>query len=411
MRMRRYLVTFLTGVITLSTCAIAAPMASRILQYSHQRLYFANGSDDNVYPDARFVVTIGTDTVASGTIEFSGPGISYSYPIENMLDSSEEHSWQAVIEAADVDSLSPIVLGTTGYNPSGDTDIITETGSPVKVVTYASDLAMQLDLEAGSIDGCFSYDRFPVIKPGYEFASSPAPYYCTIVPGIADHAQRNGLLTTALYYRFNEDKYPLVFDGDGLIPIDRLCIALGDSPRHYRFDPDRGRALGRELAHSTRTISLYMSDHSLEKAALYFSDILSRDRIRTTLADDDGEADCRLIFAPVDVSEKGTSLNFLYQYLIADTSAGDPVNQTVRMVGKYLELVRTTHDSTQAARFLALAEQSMAEDIGVLPLFRPSVYFVARKEIKGYSFGPSGNFEVCRMVKIRFPSERTGDSR
>ncbi len=402
--MRRYLFALLIGFVYSSTCAFAAPKSSSILQYSHQRLYFALGSDENVYPDARFIVTSGDDTVVIGRIEFSGPGISYSFPLESALDTVDVHSWKAVIYAADVDSLSPIILGTTGYSPGNDTTVTADTGSPVTVVTYSSDLAMQLDLDAGNIDGCFSYSRITALRPGYQILSSPAPYYCALVPGIGDHAQRNSLLATALYYRFNEDKYSLAFDGDGLTPVDRLCIAFEDSPRHYRFDPDRGRTLGRELARSTRSISLFVSDHSLEKAALYFSDILSRDRIRTSLADTDGKADCRLVFVPIDVFDKGTSLRSLYDYLVADTSVDQPINQTVRIIGKYLELARTTHDSTQVTRFLAMAEQSLAEDIGVLPLFRPSVYFVARNDIKGYSFNPSGQFELSNLLKIRFPS-------
>ena len=350
------------------------------------------------------------DTVAVGTIEFSGPGISYSHPLPNLSDTGNMGSWQTLIDAAEVDSLSPIVLGTTGYIPNDSTVSSTTTGAPVSTVRYASPLAMQLDLESGKIDGCFSYNRYPTVKRGYDIVSSPAPYYCAIVPGVSEHAQRNSLLTTALYYRFNEDKYSVVFDGDGVTSLNRLCITSGDMPRHYDYDPGRGRTLGRELAHSTRTVSIAVSDHNLEKAALYFSDILSRDRIRTSLADENEKADCALVFVPIDLSDRGLSLRYLYDRLAADTTRGESVNQTIRIVGKYLELEQTTVDSVQTDRFLTLAEQSLAEDIGVFPLFRPGIYFIARKDLKGYSFDPSGRFDVSGLVKILLPSHPTGAS-
>lgn len=353
----------------------------------------------------------GSDTIARGMIEYSGPAICYSYPVDSMVDSSNTESWRAFIEAAEIDSLSPITLGTTCYFADRDTAITSESGAPIAMVFYASPLAMQLDLESGKLDGCLSYNRYPSVRRSYGAASSPAPYYCAIVPGISEHAQRNSLLTTSLYYRLNEDKYPVVFDGDGVTPVNRLCPASGDLPRHYSYEPGRGRALGRELARSTRNVSISVVDHNLEKAALYFSDILSRERIKASLSDSDGEADCRLIFVPADRSDRGGSLRYLYDVLAADTSAGESFNQTVRIIGKYLELAQSATDSTQIDRFLTMAEQSMAEDIGVFPLFRPRLYFFARDNLKGFSFGVNGELDIRHLVKIVLPSDTKGESR
>ena len=412
------LVSILVALLVGAVCE-AAEVQTTVLQYQLGRLYFPVGEEQQVYKGAPFVVYSDADSMTSGSIAFAGPAISYSFPLDRAYDSLQLSTLRVVIRTADVHANDTIRLGYTGPEPNcinraeRDTQEAGETADtlglprqPIEFVSYRSQLPMALDFESGKLDGFFSYSRYLSSEVAMT-ESSEAGYYAALVPDVSSHPEDNSFLTTSLYYRIDSSKYAVMFDGERVVPANCLYDGTQDCLRSYPFDPSRGRSLLQHMSDRGRTFGICARDESLHPAAVFLSDILSRDRLHTEIMADDNDCACHLIYVPLFDGHADSSLDFIYQFLAADTVPGNEINKTIAVVGKYIELGKTARNETVKERFFQLAQKSLLEDIGVFPLFRPVVYFVADDKLKGCRFGSEGAFDTAILLKIRPPTSMT----
>ncbi len=409
------LVSILVALVAGVVCE-AAGVQTTVLQYQLGRMYFPVGEEQQVYKGAPFVVYSDADSVLSGSIAFAGPGISYSFPLDEPHDSLQLSTLRVVIQSADVDASDTVRLGYTGPRPlcinraGGETaeawesaDIANLPQQPIEFVSYQSQLPMALDFESGKLDGFFSYSRYLSSEVAMA-ENSEAGYYAALIPDVSLHPEDNSFLTTSMYYRIDSSKYAVMFDGEKAVPANCLYNDIQSCLRAYPFDPVRGRSLLQHLSDRGQTIGICVHDESLRPAAVFLSDILSRDRLHTEIVTDDNDCTCHLIYVPLFDGRQDSSLDYIYRFLAADTVPGNEINKTIAVVGKYIELGETARNETVKERFFQLAQKSMIEDIGVFPLFRPVVYFVAGNRLKGCRFGPEGAFDTASLLKIRPPT-------
>jgi hypothetical protein len=413
--------------LTLSFCA-AGEITARILQFKMNRLYFPVGEEENIFRDSPFVICLFNDTIYQGRIEASFPGISYSYPVDSVFDTAAIDTCYGIIEAAEIDSLSPINIGILKSLPYGDfsnaSGILagitaadsqgigfSRYGTTLNTHLYNSWVEMQIDFESGLIDAVCSFDA--VISPGIiaETISAPAPFYVALIPNVSRTVNKNGLLTTSLYYRFNEDRLYALFNGRNAEPFRCLYLTDAPCPRAYEFDPDKGRNLLNYLKKRPRKVKIAYENSTLKRLAQYFADILSRDKINVKLTTSFSDADIYISYVPLHGEKIDTSLYYIMDILTTDTTEGNPMNSNVSITANYLELQRGSSDPETRTYYLNLAQRDLREYLGVFPLLRPTVYFAAGGNLKGYSFNRDGRLELKDLRKIRLPDVSSGDNR
>ena len=287
-----------------------------ILQYKFGRLYMPLGEESHIYRLAHLEVLHDSTVVAYGGIEHSYQGVSVSFPVNLPLPDYSPWGWQDFeaaldtlalseltvrIEIAAVDSASGVLIGTDVIGLQSlirpfDTSRIT-------LHEYNYRPAMVADLNSGVLDAAISFREITAPRDCQE-TQSPAPFVAALIPNVGRPCNQGGALTTSLYYRFDESRLPLVFDGADNRLWNRFHsyyrTSKDNSPeRRYPYDPERGRALFSSVAATSPTIELYYGSESLEHLAFFFADIIARDRCGIELTRNRRLADLYLDFLPV----------------------------------------------------------------------------------------------------------------
>ncbi|UCD16768.1 MAG: hypothetical protein JSV44_09960 [Candidatus Zixiibacteriota bacterium] len=395
-------------------------MKCSILQYKLDRMYFSLGSEANIFPDCRFVVFRDSIPVIDGAIEIAQPGISISYPLHRLIDTANLHIMHAVIDAATIDSTSEIIIGAAEFDQislaavfpvlKGEDSIrtvgsiyFTQHGNPLEWRRFESLFEMNLAYSGGALDGYFSYSAPQLPAGRANYISTQAPYFIALAPNVAREFNHNGLLTTSLYYRFDPEKSYIFFGGDRLEP--QYCLYLNDSTvnRTYAYNSEAGRRLMQSVRGCPRKLALYAADGKLEQTGAYFGDILSRDKMRTEFVSSRRDADIYFLFVPLNKKDTMCSLKFIYDFLVSDTAYGHQINKTVALIGNYLESAENAASARIYKYYLGKIDRALREDIGVFPLFRPTLYFVAGTDVQDYTFDSNGYMDLKQLSKIRLP--------
>jgi len=413
-----------TGIVILLAFLSVAPIraavdsvwiSGRALQFKLDRLYFDRGREAYIFRNCRFVIYRGIDTIYAGCIEASYPGVSYSYPTDGSLDSlplTDLHVW---LERAPVDTVSPLVIGHVGYLPlDPDRELIgTDTlghplsGNPVVIRTYESTFEMNLAFMSGNLDGALSYRRVGAVDEDARRVTRPAPFFVAMLPNPASELNRGGFLTTSLYYRLDPGRMPLYFDGDRVEPYNRLGAGGEMAERPFPYDPAAGRDLLQSLHVRSRNVQIRSELPQFDKLAGYFADILSRDRFFTSYGGDDTDPDVRLIAVPI-YDEILPSLHYIYDRLIADTTATQRASEVIVIIGGYLDLADAATDPIKRDHYVQLTEIAMRDDLGIFPLFRPTLFFTLRAGLIGEPFSRADYPDLSHITKVKLPQGQDG---
>ena len=390
----------------------AGRIESRILQYKFDCLYFGQGTEEYVFPGHTFMVYSGMDSIFSGLIAESHRGVSISGPVSGYFDSILIDSCRILIETAEIDLNSPVKFGclselrNTLILPrvtAGST--VAESGPPglpgVIVDLYDSPLEMSLDFEKGQIDGLLQYEAFDGGSKA-DVVSAPAPFFAALIPNVSRGFNQHGILTTSLFYRFDLEKLPVLFDGNRIQQFSCLYIRDSAQVRPYGCDPAKGRALLRQLEKRPKKVSIHVREASLRKLADYFADILSRDRIRTEITSDESRADLYLRYIPLRSDRPDSGLAEIAALMRRDLSPGLSVTESLSLIENNLTAARAGDDSN-FKYYCDLAARRMKEDIGVFGLFRPGITFNAGPALKGYYFNDQGFLDLTHLVKLQLP--------
>jgi len=104
------------GLIFLGLAILAAPLSAQdvetgIIQVKLDRIYFGAGAESGVQSGMAFSIDCGGKTL-SGTIEYSGPGVSYSQPIPLLDTLAIDAGCKARLITARADSSAMVAIGT-----------------------------------------------------------------------------------------------------------------------------------------------------------------------------------------------------------------------------------------------------------------------------------------------------------
>lgn len=389
----------------------AESVTTEVARCGLERLYFPVGSEALVYPGCRFVLLRGDSALLEGEIEYSAPGVAVSAEIAGVCDSIEVSGAVATIDTYSIDSTIVLRFGQS-IGPWFEL-LLSEAGdSPAKwtVEPYGwgerASERMVFDVERGVLDGCFSYSEIPSGSDrGHE--AMPATWMVVLTPNLDSKVNEQGMLTTALYYAFDPSKLPLMFDGDDMVAVNALSPMLDGGRRPFTVDIVRAQGLLAEALGNRKEITLAITDPSLRTTAMYFADILARERIVTTITTDRTTSDCYLSFAPVDIFNDGYTLSYLLARLTEADTVSPSVYESLSVARSHLDRARLMEADDRLAS-LALVNNRLVQELGVFPLFRPAVHMLCEPSVSGIDRDQTGRLDLSRGVELRPPTYLSG---
>ncbi|MEW6412734.1 MAG: hypothetical protein AB1483_09715 [Candidatus Zixiibacteriota bacterium] len=426
-RLKSIIVTVIAlAVVTASPVVSAAEFESKILQYKHGRIYFDAGEEQLIFPGSRFTLYRDDDSVYSGRIERAFFGISYSAPTFNFSDSSKIDKLRALIQTADIDSVSTIVLccrdltasemispviDSTGalVIRSGKDPLFAARGNSVRIEPV-DDYVLTSDLAGMTCDGVLSTEPLPEpFSAPDKVVVHDAPFFAALLPNLSKETNRDAYPSTSLYYRFDvRIMWPAVFGSKTPTPVHRLYAVSGVSPRSYDYDPDKGRQLLSKNHNRPKKITIGVLNSRLQKVAEFFADVLSRDKINVQINQNDTEADLLLTFVPIVWDDPAVSLWYILGLLSTHEPATKAQREALTIAASYVQNSRSAEDAATRFYFCRLADRSLQQDLGVFPLFRPSVYFSPGMNLMEAGFDESGYPNLETLTKLRLPALSEG---
>jgi hypothetical protein len=403
--MRTVIIAALFWLVAGSTPANDA-VTTTVLMSRDSRLYFPVGEEALVYAHAPFILFAEQDSILSGYIEHAWEGIAISRPLGAAVDSLDPTHLRAVIVPAAVDSQATINIGT-------DIEqllllIENDSLNRVAIIPYKDSREMQEDFFGGLLDGMISFrDLDP--KPA-EIATTtyPLPYLAALVPNVGRECNYQGQLTTSLYYRFDSSHLAISFDGDQIEMVHRFPLENGSDStragRPYAYSPERGRGLFEAMTNRPDSLSIYPGTPSLDGVAHFFADLIARDRCRVKFASSSARADLRVEFIPVSRSIPSMTVYALYYHLTLDSLPGMLASEQVRRIAAELRYVESPTLPAEYYRRLDIAGRIMTDDLGIFPLFRPTVFLHRHKQLQNVVVTEDSELDFSRAVLVRLPA-------
>ena len=370
------------------------------------RFYFPAGMESLIYKDCRFIIFDESDTVHTGYIEASYLGVSFSYPADSIDDSLEIHDYKVFIQSVTVDSLSSIKIGYTSINQITLGSSF-EIDDRINYYHYDNNFDMILDFESDMLDAFYSFSQYQTNLENTYTISFPAPYYIALVPNPSSQINSNGFLTTSLYYRYDPNLMPILFNGDDCKPISCLYNHENPCKRYYPYDPYRGQMLLKQYRSLPKTITIGITDQSWGNTAEYYADILSRDGVRTFIENKSEKCDFSFIPIPIVKNNPTISLRYIHNLLCEDTANGYDINETINIFGNYITAAESTEDTVIKKQYFHLAETNLWNEIGVFPLYQPTIFFTANKNIIENKTDSTGFIDHNRLYKIILPERNS----
>ena len=371
------------------------------------RLYFPVGEESHVYRYAPLTAFRGDSSIYRGYVEHAWQGVSVSLPTDGFFDSLPLDSLRFMIETASIDSFATVVVGTDIDDLALLAELPNNRRVELERFEYGHREVMFDGLHAGHLDGVITQDLTPNAEDIVTI-SHPLPYLAVIMPNVGREINFQGQLTTSLYYRFNKFRLLLCFDGDQVQMANRLTV-LGDSRtsdpagRLFGYNPERGRQLFEGLAFRPSQLNLQADHPALDRLAHFFADIISRDRCSVAMTDDRRSADVRLEFVPLSESIPSAAIYRLFYQLVTDSLPGRVANEHLRRIGAELRFVESPPHPEDYYRHLDIAGRIMMEDLGVLPLFRPTLFLHTTKHLQNVRFDADGRLDFSRALLVDLP--------
>jgi hypothetical protein len=393
-------------------CLIASEWRTPEFELRQDRLYFPAGEEALIFENSPFAVLRNGDTIYVGLIEHSWEGISASTPTHASLDTLSLAGLEAVISQADVDSLHTITVG------SEFSDLALRADAPrndlVRWTEYKEVGTMRDDFVAGLLDAIVTLSDFDLRPRDVHTLAAPCPFIAVIVPHVGRPFNYHGELATSLYYRFDDSRLALCFEGDGVSPVNRLTSPPADSPaqpRWYDSDPSRGKKLLERMSHRPSRVRLYSGHPALDGLTRYFADVLSRDRCAVEVTADRHLADLSLEFIPYDKNSPRLAMDTLLSLMVCDSLSGTPPAEYLRRIRLELSELESSLYPEDSSRHLETVSRIMAEDLGLFPLFRPTLYVHAQKRLRNVTLTPDGRVDCHSAITVRLPQPPSGVAR
>jgi len=276
--------------------------------------------------------------------------------------------------------------------------------SRMAVIQFEQQYRMKFAYESGQIDGFIGFGFEADLAGMYE-AKALYPEVAVMVAGIGGELFSQAIFPTSLYYCFNPDLAHIYFQYGDVAPVNRwLIYPTSDAgrDRFYPFDFLGGRKLHSSLRSDADT-ALLAYDHSLlYETARYLADIVAREGMTAPISrrSYDERFDIRLAFFPASDKIMPFALiaavlefNDQNQFLPPERRFDRPGWQDMGS-GSRLNEVKNRNT------FFVRAEETVVQDGGFFPLYRPYIYAVSAGKIRGLDFDFYGYPILDKTVKF-----------
>ena len=399
------------GILVLP-CLHAAEWRTQSFELRQDRLYFPAGEEAFIFENSAFILIRSGDTIFSGFIEHSWKGISASAATRGVLDTVSLTGLEAVISQAEVDSLQTIIVGSDFFSLPlrGDVPL----NDRVRWTEYNDAVAMSDDFVAGQLDAVVTLNDLGLYAGDVNTLAAPCPFIAVLIPQVGKPFNYHGELTTSLYYRFDNSRLALCFKGGEISLVNRLTAApVGTQalPRWYDFDPSRGKKLFERMSNRPSRVRLYSGHPALDGLTRYFADILSRGRCSVEVTHDRRLADLIIEFVPYSENSPRLAMDTLLSLMVRDSVSGTSPAEYLRRIRLELKKMNASLTPEDSSRHLETVSRIMAEDLGLFPLFRPTLFVHTHKRLRNVFVTPEGRIDCSRAVIVRLPEAPSGVAR
>jgi hypothetical protein len=263
---------------------------------------------------------------------------------------------------------------------------------------------LKFSYENGKIDGYIGFGYEADLAGIYE-SRALYPEIAVMTAGIGGELFSQAVFPTSLYYCFNPSLAHIYFQLGDIVEINRWLqstASISSGERYYTYNCIAGNRLQSSIRSSSKTALMVYDQSILYETARYFADIIARRDMTAPIKRHtaDSKSDIRLTFFPASdeimpfaLIAAVLELNDQNSFLPADRRLDRPGwGDTDR--GSRLHEIRNRNN------FFARAEETIIQEGGFFPLFRPYIYAVSKANIKDLGFDFYGYPVVEKVVKL-----------
>jgi hypothetical protein len=261
---------------------------------------------------------------------------------------------------------------------------------------------MKYEYENDIIDGYIGFG-FDADLAGRFEARAQYPYEAVLFAAIDRPSFSEGLFPTSLYYRFDEDRAHLFFPRGQVTPVHRWLTGSSSETRYYPFDVERGVELHRAIGSPPGDIDILYDDYLLRQTGDYLADIAAREGMRTNLSTYSfgRPFDLRVAFVPASDSILPLAL-YSAVLELNDQNTQLPSRERMDRPG-WSELGQGSRLSDPANRnnFFTRAETTVIDEGCFFPLYRPWLFAVKGRKVRGMAFDFYGYPQLDGVVSFK----------
>ena len=191
--------------------------------------------------------------------------------------------------------------------------------------------------------------------------------------------------------------------------VNNLFPLSNSTDRSYEFNSEKGMQLAQSLRRRNPQISFYIHNLYFKKLGNFIGDILNRDKFNVTLVDDSLESDIVIEFIPFIKSNPGLSLESISNILINQSPLYDSQKEALTIIKNNLQSAKEAQTEILRDYYLKLVDYSLKYDLGVFPMFQPTIYFQHTDELTNCHFDENGMIDWKSIVKLKLPPSVTGE--
>lgn len=390
-------------VILLAVSLSAGELSTKIDRFEHNRFYFNFGTEKLIFAGHKFQIIKNSDTLYSGLIENSLYGVSVSFPVDDTTLNFDLKKIYAQIKTADIDRDNPISIDCDIDIYKGLCAELDKNDDSTNSFNFANQHSSLINNQKAEIK--ISYNK----PTGENYLESEAPFIAVLIPNLSKIINKKNYLSSSLYYRFNPDKLSYMFDGDSPAPFDCFFKSDTSCKRDYIYNHDRGKSLLKFLEPYPKELTIAVESKNLEKAALYFADVLSRDRIKLNITTDEMNADLILKFFPILNNDRSFGIKKIIDYLKQFSISDEKKLEALNICEVYLLTINELVVDDIKLYYYKLIDYSLKYDLGLFPLFRPQLYTENSDNILNLTIDQNGLIDKNSIIKIEQPTKMAGD--
>jgi MarR-like DNA-binding transcriptional regulator SgrR of sgrS sRNA len=104
-------------------------------------------------------------------------------------------------------------------------------------------------------------------------------------------------------------------------------------------------------------------------------------------------------------------MDTLLSLMVRDSLSGTPPGEYLRRIELELAQHRTSFSPAGSSRHLETVSRIMAEDLGLFPLFRPTLYIHTHKRLRNVVLTPDGRVDCDSAIKVWLQQPLSGVAR